>query len=84
MLKNNSKIALIPAYNPDQKITGVVRGLKNSGFTVIIVNDGSDPEFDYLFDKSNGADEVIATRTARRPTPWSPSTRTVSTLPRTR
>ena len=60
MLKNNSKIALIPAYNPDQKITGVVRGLKNSGFTVIIVNDGSDPEFDYLFDKSNGADEVIA------------------------
>ncbi len=43
MLKNNSKIALIPAYNPDQKITGVVRGLKNSGFTVIIVNDGSDP-----------------------------------------
>ena len=50
MLKNNSKIALIPAYNPDQKITGVVRGLKNSGFTVIIVNDGSDPEFDYLFE----------------------------------
>ena len=60
MLKNNSKIALIPAYNPDQKITGVVKGLKDSGFTVIIVNDGSDPEFDYLFDKSNGADEVIA------------------------
>ena len=28
MLKNNSKIALIPAYNPDQKITGVVRGIK--------------------------------------------------------
>ncbi len=60
MLKNNSKIALIPAYNPDQKITGVVKGLKDSGYTVIIVNDGSDPEFDYLFDKSNGADEVIA------------------------
>ena len=59
MLKNTSKIALIPAYNPDHKIIGVVRGLKNSGFTVIIVNDGSDPEFDSLFDKSNGADEVI-------------------------
>ena len=60
MLKNNSQIALIPEDNPDQKMTGVIRGLKDSGYTVIIVNDGSDPEFDYLFDKSNGADEVIA------------------------
>ena len=59
MLNNNSKIALIPAYNPDNKLTGVIKGLKEHGYTVVLVNDGSDKKFDYLFDKSNGADAVV-------------------------
>ena len=59
MLNNNSKIALIPAYNPDNKLTGVIKGLKDHGYTVVLVNDGSDKTFDYLFDKSNGADAVV-------------------------
>ena len=51
-------IALIPAYEPDgEKLIPLIRELKESGFDIVIVNDGSGPEFDGIF----GAAEPYAT-----------------------
>ena len=51
-------IALIPAYEPDgEKLIPLIRELKESGFDIVIVNDGSGPEFDGVF----GAAEPYAT-----------------------
>ncbi len=43
------KIALIPAYMPDDKMTDTVRSLSAEGFDVVLVNDGSPGEYDALF-----------------------------------
>ena len=37
-------IALIPAYEPDAKITDLTKELKNRGFDIVIVDDGSGPD----------------------------------------
>lgn len=44
-------IALIPSYEPDEKIIKVLKELKNSNFEVVIVNDGSDKSYDKYFDE---------------------------------
>ena len=61
-MKHNGKIALIPAYNPDEKLLGVVEDLKLYGFTVLIVDDGSGEEFQEIFRKAgelSGANAVV-------------------------
>src|SRR5512135_204284 len=41
---------LIPAYNPTERLIGIVRGLAESGFaSIVVVNDGSDASCDPLF-----------------------------------
>lgn len=35
------RIALIPAYEPNKALIDVAEGLKENGFEVLIVNDGS-------------------------------------------
>ena len=48
-------VILIPAYNPDRTLIEVVVGLERLGFTrFIVVNDGSSPECDYVFDALMG------------------------------
>lgn len=42
-------IALIPAYMPTVSLLDLVRKLNCSGFSVVLVNDGSGTEFDELF-----------------------------------
>ena len=44
-------IALIPSYEPDEKIIKVLKELKNSNFEIVIVNDGSDKSYDKYFDE---------------------------------
>ena len=44
-------VALIPAYNPDMKMVGLVEDLHKKGFDIIIVNDGSDPSYKGIFDE---------------------------------
>jgi len=44
-------IALIPAYNPDRRLIGLVRELKSRQFDIIIVNDGSNPDSLDVFDE---------------------------------
>ena len=41
---------LIPAWRPDRALISLVEELRQSGFTrIVVVNDGSEPEFDALF-----------------------------------
>lgn len=42
-------IALIPAYEPDEKLPKIVNELKENNFTVIVINDGSDIRYDNFF-----------------------------------
>ena len=41
--------ALIPAYQPDGTLTGLVRDLDREGLRVIVIDDGSGPDCDALF-----------------------------------
>lgn len=45
-------IALIPAYEPDRKMLGVIADLGKTGFDVVIVDDGSGPEYAELFEQA--------------------------------
>ncbi len=45
-----NKVLLIPAYNPEEKIIAVVKGLPKGVFDkVLIVNDGSNPKYSEIF-----------------------------------
>ena len=43
-------IALIPAYEPDAKIKDLTKELNDRGFSVVIVDDGSGPDYVTLFE----------------------------------
>lgn len=43
------RIALIPAYKPDERMIVSAMDLSDEGFEVIIVNDGSPEKFDLEF-----------------------------------
>ena len=47
-----NRIALIPAYMPDEKMIDVARELHDEGFEVVIVNDGSPEQYDSIFDSA--------------------------------
>ena len=47
----NRYIALIPAYEPDEKIKGLTDELAGKGFDIVIVDDGSGPDFAELFEE---------------------------------
>ena len=46
----NRYIALIPAYEPEQRLAGLTDDLKKRGFDVVVVDDGSGPEYKDIFD----------------------------------
>ena len=48
---NNRYIALIPAYEPDKKIKGLIDELIEKGFDIVVVDDGSGPDFAELFEE---------------------------------
>ena len=43
-------IALIPAYEPDDKLPKLVKELKDNNFEIVVVNDGSDESYNKYFD----------------------------------
>ena len=45
------RIALIPSYEPDNVLLNVVNELLENSFTVVVVNDGSNPPFDEIFNQ---------------------------------
>lgn len=44
-------VILIPSYEPDDLLVNVVNELKENDFPILVVNDGSGPEFDHVFDQ---------------------------------
>lgn len=52
-------IALIPAYDPDIKLIALVDQLKENAFDIVIVNDGSGPEYQEIFDRCRDKAHVI-------------------------
>jgi len=61
----NRYIALIPAYEPEHKLTGLVSELKNRGFDVVIVDDGSGPDYRELFEEL-AQDATVLTHSENR------------------
>jgi len=54
-----NKVLLIPAYNPEEKIIDVVKGLPKGIFhQVLIVNDGSGPKYSEIFDQLSKVKDV--------------------------
>ena len=64
----NTKIIpiVIPAYEPDEKLIGLLGELKNAGLSpVIVVDDGSDKEkFGQIFDKAGSEFGAVVLRHA--------------------
>ena len=54
------KIALIPVYEPDNDMTDLVFKLRENDFDVIIINDGSDEKYDYIFLNLENNAKIIA------------------------
>lgn len=50
--------AVIPSLNPSQKLLTTVSGLIEQGFSdIIVVNDGSSPEYDGIFDEVSSTEQ---------------------------
>ena len=42
-------IALIPSFEPDEKLLEVIKDLQKFDFEIVVVNDGSGPQYDEIF-----------------------------------
>lgn len=55
------RVALVPAYQPDEKMLGTLRQLRDNGFSTVVVNDGSGADYDSVFAQAAElADAVVA------------------------
>ena len=61
----NRYIALIPAYEPDEKILEITDGLIERGFDIVIVDDGSSPDHADLFEELSQKATVLTHGTNR-------------------
>ena len=50
MLRNENIAILIPAYNPTSEMIGLTNALIAEGYTVVVVDDGSDEKYQSIFD----------------------------------
>lgn len=54
-----NKIALIPAYEPQDNLISLVHELKENNFEVVVIDDGSGKEFKYIFDEVSSCAKVL-------------------------
>lgn len=54
-----NRVALIPAYQPDDKLINVIKGLSSEGYNIIVVNDGSDESSEPMFSLASQMSTVI-------------------------
>ena len=52
-------IALIPAYKPDEKLIELINELIVNNFKIVIVDDGSGPEYNHIFSKIHDINQDI-------------------------
>lgn len=43
---------IIPSYNPSEKLIGLMQDLKKYFQNIIVINDGSKPDYDYIYKKA--------------------------------
>lgn len=48
----NRTIALVPAYEPDEKMLTLIDELKTKGFEIVVVDDGSGRDYEEIFEKA--------------------------------
>ncbi|MEE3343826.1 MAG: bifunctional glycosyltransferase family 2/GtrA family protein [Bacilli bacterium] len=53
------RIALIPSYEPDNKLIKIVKDLLENNFKVVVVNDGSNKDYDKIFNKVKELTKVL-------------------------
>lgn len=58
-------IALIPAYEPGEKLTGLVRDLRDRDFDIVVVDDGSGGDYRDIFEEVSH-DAVVLTHSENR------------------
>lgn len=56
-------IVLIPAYKPDKELLNLAVGLKEKGFKIVVVNDGSGKEYDNIFEEIKDICDIVAHET---------------------
>lgn len=61
----NRYIALIPAYEPDAKLAGLVTELKRKGFDIVVVDDGSGEAYAEIFGQA-ALDAAVLTHSENR------------------
>ena len=52
------RIALIPAYCPEDRMLGLVKELRERGFSVVVIDDGSGSEYNAVFDAAKDYADV--------------------------
>lgn len=60
---NIKKIILIPAYEPDNKLVELVKKLSKEEVDIIIIDDGSGPSYQEIFNKCKDTSKVISYKT---------------------
>ena len=58
-MESRQKIALIPAFMPDEALINIVDELKSREFSVIIIDDGSGTDYDDIFTQAERYSKVI-------------------------
>ncbi len=53
-------MVLIPAYEPDEKLLQLLDEIEQAGLSALVVNDGSGPDYDALFEQAAQKATVIA------------------------
>ena len=64
-MMRNRYIALIPAYEPDEKMLGLIDELSERGFDIVVVDDGSGKEYEDIFAKAEEK-AIVLTHAANR------------------
>ena len=58
-------IALVPAYEPDEKMLTLIDELKTKGFEIVVVDDGSGRDYEEIFEKAEQKAVVLTHNTNR-------------------
>ena len=61
-MESRQKIALIPAFMPDEALINIADELNSRDFYVIVIDDGSGSDFDDIFAQAENYAKVIRQR----------------------
>lgn len=65
MTENNTRIALIPAYEPDSHLINLLQNAQEKGLKIIVIDDGSGHSFSDIFEQASEFAAVLTHRENR-------------------